>query len=76
MSIEELKDLVKFAREQGLTYIEYDGFKAQLGDLPFTPQPAIIDEDDADSEGPLPPADSRYRLELAKKQLKKDLFNL
>ena len=74
MKIEELKDLIIFAREQGLTYIEYDGFKAHLGDLPFTPKIDTIEEDDVDAD--TPPMNEAYKQELAKKKLKKELFNL
>lgn len=74
MTPDEMKDLILFARQHNVTYIEYKDFKAQLGDLPLSPQYAIIEGDD--DLGPEPPQSEEYRKELAKKQLKKDLFNL
>lgn len=77
MTIEELKDLVLFAKQQGITYLEYNGFKAHLSENLPSPQPfAIIDSDEESSEGPLPPENEEVRREKARKQLTRDLFNV
>lgn len=74
MTIEELKDLVLFARQQGITYLEYDGLKAHLGEnLPNPNNFGKINEDEIASS----PLESPYiRMKKARERLERDLLNL
>jgi hypothetical protein len=77
MTIEELKDLITFAKQQGITYLEFGDFKAHLTpNLPSTQSFGIIDTGDETNNSPLPPESEEVRREKARKQLAKDLFNV